>query len=144
METSGKSDGKGGKNGAGSRKKRVTKTVKAGLTFPVGRIARYLKKGRYAKRVGGGAAVYLAAVLEYLTAEVLEFAGKAARRFKKTRIIPRHIMLAVRFDEDLDKLFENVTIASGGVIQRINYALFSKKYIEKVKNGKVKNVYAPN
>jgi histone H2A len=44
--------------------------VKAGLQFPVGRIARYLKKGRYAKRVGGGAAVYIAAVLEYLAAEL--------------------------------------------------------------------------
>jgi hypothetical protein len=44
--------------------------VKAGLQFPVGRIGRYLKKGRYAQRVGTGAPVYLAAVLEYLAAEV--------------------------------------------------------------------------
>jgi histone H2A len=54
----------------GERKKAVTRSVKAGLQFPVGRIGRYLKKGRYAQRVGSGAPVYLAAVLEYLAAEV--------------------------------------------------------------------------
>ena len=53
----------------GPRKKSVTRSVKAGLQFPVGRIGRYLKNGRYAKRVGTGAPVYLAAVLEYLAAE---------------------------------------------------------------------------
>lgn len=56
-----------------ARKASVRKSVKAGLQFPVGRITRYLKKGRYAKRVGGGAPVYLAAVLEYLVAEVSNF-----------------------------------------------------------------------
>ncbi|KAF7040638.1 hypothetical protein CFC21_050530 [Triticum aestivum] len=53
-----------------ARKKAVTRSVRAGLQFPVGRIGRYLKKGRYAQRVGSGAPVYLAAVLEYLATEV--------------------------------------------------------------------------
>ena len=48
----------------------VSRSQKAGLEFPVSRVARYLKAGRYAKRVGSGAPVYLAAVLEYLAAEV--------------------------------------------------------------------------
>jgi histone H2A len=59
----------GAKKLGGPRKKSVTRSVKAGLQFPVGRIGRYLKNGRYAKRVGTGAPVYLAAVLEYLAAE---------------------------------------------------------------------------
>lgn len=59
-----------GRRGGGDRKKSVSKSVKAGLQFPVGRIARFLKKGRYALRYGSGASVYLAAVLEYLAAEV--------------------------------------------------------------------------
>uniref|UniRef100_M8CC93 Histone H2A n=1 Tax=Aegilops tauschii TaxID=37682 RepID=M8CC93_AEGTA len=88
----------------GDRKKAVTRSVKAGLQFPVGRIGRYLKKGRYAQRVGSGAPVYLAAVLEYLAAEVLELAGNAAKDNKKTRIIPRHLLLAVRNDQELGRL----------------------------------------
>ena len=84
-------------------KKSISRSARAGLQFPVGRIARYLKKGKYASRVGAGAPVYLAAVLEYLTAELLELAGNAARDNKKMRIIPRHIQLAVRNDEELSK-----------------------------------------
>lgn len=69
-------------------KKSVTRSTKAGLQFPVGRIARYLKKGKYASRVGAGAPVYLAAVLEYLAAEVLELSGNAARDNKVSSMPP--------------------------------------------------------
>ena len=98
-----------------------------GLQFPVGRVARYLKKGKYASRIGAGAPVYLAAVLEYLAAEVLELAGNAARDNKKTRIVPRHIQLAVRNDEELSKLLAGVTIAAGGVLPNIHSVLMKKK-----------------
>lgn len=63
--------GAAGRKAGGPKKKAVSRSVKAGLQFPVGRLGRYLKKGRYAQRVGSGAPVYLAAVLEYLAAEVL-------------------------------------------------------------------------
>ncbi|KAK7324994.1 hypothetical protein VNO77_28999 [Canavalia gladiata] len=75
----------------GPEKKPVSRSVKAGLQFPVGRIGRYLKKGRYSQRVGTGAPVYLSSVLEFLAAEVLELAGNATRDNKKNVIIPRHI-----------------------------------------------------
>lgn len=71
MDAGGKvKKGAGGRKGGGPKKKPVSRSVKAGLQFPVGRIGRYLKKGRYSQRVGTGAPVYLAAVLEYLAAEV--------------------------------------------------------------------------
>ena len=62
--------GRGKAIASGAGKKTRSRSSKAGLQFPVGPIARFLKVGRYAKRVGAGAPVYLAAVLEYLAAEV--------------------------------------------------------------------------
>jgi histone H2A len=116
-----------GKAAGKAKGKAVSRSSKAGLQFPVGRLARYLKKGRYAERIGAGAPVYLAAVLEYLAAEVLELAGNAARDNKKNRIIPRHIQLAIRNDEELSKLLGQVTIASGGVLPNIHTTLLPKK-----------------
>ena len=86
-----------------------------------------MKQGKHAFRIGAGAHVYLAAVMEYLAAEVLELAGNAARDNKKTRIIPRHVQLAVRNDEELNKLLGGVTIAAGGVLPNIHSVLLPKK-----------------
>ncbi|XP_037307104.2 histone H2AX [Pungitius pungitius] len=116
-----------GKTGGKARAKAKTRSSRAGLQFPVGRVHRHLRKGNYAQRVGAGAPVYLAAVLEYLTAEILELAGNAARDNKKTRIIPRHLQLAVRNDEELNKLLGGVTIAQGGVLPNIQAVLLPKK-----------------
>ena len=122
--------GKGGR-GKGKGGKAQSRSSRAGLQFPVGRVARYLRKGRYAARVGGGAPVYLAAVMEYLSAEILELAGNAARDNKRTRITPRHVQLAVRNDEELNKLLGGVTIASGGVLPNIHAVLLPKKKVVK-------------
>ena len=115
--------GKGGK----AKGKSKSRSSRAGLQFPVGRIHRHLRKGNYAERIGAGAPVYLAAVMEYLAAEVLELAGNAARDNKKTRIIPRHLQLAIRNDEELNKLLSGVTIAQGGVLPNIQAVLLPKK-----------------
>lgn len=104
----------------------MTNTAKAGITFPVGRIRRYMQEGKYAKIIRIGSAVYLAAALEYLVAEVLELSGTVARQNKRQRIIPRHVMMAVRSDSELDKLFKNVTIANGGVVPLIHSVLLPK------------------
>ncbi|KAF6173947.1 hypothetical protein GIB67_039898 [Kingdonia uniflora] len=119
--------GRGKSLGSATAKKATSRSSKAGLQFPVGRIARFLKAGKYAERVGAGAPVYLAAVLEYLAAEVLELAGNAARDNKKSRVVPRHIQLAVRNDEELSKLLGSVTIANGGVMPNIHNLLLPKK-----------------
>merc|ERR1711997_628161 len=114
----------GGKSkGRPAGSKATTRSERAGLTFPVGRIARLLRTGRFSKRVAAGTPVYMAAVMEYLVAEILELAGNAARDNKKHRISPRHIMLAVRNDEELNEVFKNCTFSSGGVVPNIHSVL---------------------
>ncbi|KAJ2078546.1 histone H2A.Z [Coemansia sp. RSA 988] len=114
------------KTGGPSQKRVQSRSSKAGLQFPVGRVHRYLKREtQSATRVGAKAAVYTAAVLEYLVAEVLELAGNAARDLKSKRISPRHLQLAIRGDDELDMLVK-ATIAGGGVIPHIHKQLLEK------------------
>lgn len=54
-----------------------------------------------------------------LCAEILELAGNAARDNKKARIIPRHLQLAIRNDEELNRLLGDVVISQGGVLPSI-------------------------
>jgi len=112
---------------AGSNTKKVSRSRRAGINFPVGRIHRLMRKNHYAERISAGAPVYLASVLEYLTAEILELAGNAASERKKNRITPRFVNLAIRNDDELNRLLNNVQISSGGVMPHINSALLPKK-----------------
>ncbi|KAL3104307.1 hypothetical protein niasHT_029092 [Heterodera trifolii] len=121
-----KAGGKGGKVKIAASGTYSTRSARAGVAFPVGRIHRLLRKGRHAQRIGAGAPVYMASVLEYLAAEVLELAGNAAKENKKLRITPRHLQLAVRNDEELNKLLSEVTISRGGVLPNIQTVLLSK------------------
>ncbi|XP_026729837.1 histone H2A-beta, sperm-like [Trichoplusia ni] len=109
------------------RAKTKTRSNRAGLSLPVGRIHRILKNGNYAPRIGSGAAVYMTAVLEYLAAEILELSAKAAEDNQRTRISPRHILLAVRNDDELNRMLEGVTISQGGVMPHIEHQLLPKK-----------------
>ncbi|CAL8239989.1 unnamed protein product, partial [Gadus morhua 'NCC'] len=101
-----------------ARAKAKTRSSRAGLQFPVGRVHRLLRKGNYAHRIGAGAPVYMAAVLEYLTAEILELAGNAARDNKNWPSATTR---------ELNKLLGGVTIAQGGVLPNIQAVLLPKK-----------------
>ncbi|KAJ7488783.1 histone-fold-containing protein, partial [Mycena galericulata] len=100
-----------------------TRSKRAGLQFPVGRIHRYLKqRTQHHVRIGAKAAVYVSAILEYLTAEALELAGNASKDLRVKRITPRHFQLAIRGDEELDNLVR-ATISGGGVLPLIHKSL---------------------
>lgn len=127
--------GNGGRNRKGGKSQ--SRSSRAGLQFPIGRIARYLKNEKDLPRIGATAPVYLAGILEYLAAEILELSGNAARDDKKTRITPRHLQLAVRNDEELNKLLGGVTVAGGGVLPNIHTQMLPKK--KPAKGGGVLN-----
>ena len=107
-----------------------SRSARAGISFPVGRIHRLLKKVS-GERVGASAAVYLGAVLEYLTAELFELAGNACKLQNLKRVMPRHLMLSIRGDEELDKLVQDCTIAGAGVIPHVHLSLIPKKSSKK-------------
>ncbi len=118
--------GSGGRGKAKARlrkTKAITSSLRAGLVLPVGRLKRYLRQQQAAPRVSMGAAVYLTAVLEYLIAEVLEIAGERAKEQGRKRIIPRHILLAIKNDQELEQLFKSATFAAGGVVPHMHSAL---------------------
>jgi len=118
-----------GKSGRGKKSTlRNSKSARSGLTFPVSRVGRYMKAGKYGtSRVGASAPVYLTAVLEYLTAEILELAGNAAKDNNRARINPRHLTLAVKNDEELNAYLKKVTIREGGVLPNIHTVLLPQK-----------------
>lgn len=115
-------------NKKASSKKSVS--AKAGLIFPVGRVGSLLRRGQFARRVSASGAVYMAAVLEYLTAELLELTVKATKDVKK-RLNPRTMTLAVRHDDELGSLLQNVTVSRGGVVPCVNKALSKAKKAKK-------------
>jgi len=117
-----------------SKNQKRSRSVRAGLQFPVSRVLRNLRQGEYSPRTGQGAPIFLAAVLEYLTAEILELAGNATRERHRRRIIPRDVQMAIRNDEELAKLLQHCTIPNGGVIPNIHACLIP--YQSKEKMGK--------
>ncbi|XP_041061555.1 core histone macro-H2A.1-like [Carcharodon carcharias] len=115
-----KTEGKG-------QAKTKTCSSRTGLQFPVGRIHWLLRKGHYAECFRAGAPVYLAAVLEYLTAEILNLDGNVAQDNRKNGIIPCHLQLTIHNVEELNKLLGGVTIPQGGVLPNMQAVLLPKK-----------------
>jgi len=126
--------GKGGKGKSALRSdSQKSHSARAGLIFPVGRIKRFLKHNVRGKtRVSSKAAVLLAGVMEYLTQELLDLAGYAAKQLNVKRITPRHLQLAIRGDEELDQLVR-ATISGGGVMPNVTKNRMLKVELDKQK-----------
>ncbi|XP_034619722.1 histone H2A-like [Trachemys scripta elegans] len=101
------------------------------LQFPVDHIEKMLRQGHCIKRIKGGALVYLAAVMEYLTTELLALAGNATRDDPRRCITPRHLRLAIRRNKDLHKL-----LLGGGAVFQGGILPNSQAMLLKVKSNK--------
>ncbi|XP_045850651.1 histone H2A-Bbd type 2/3-like [Meles meles] len=99
----------GGQTQARSRAR--SRTARAELSFSVSHVERLLREGRYARRLGSSAPVFLAAVIQYLTATVLELAGNEARNCGSTRITPELVDMAVHNNALLSRFFQSTTIS---------------------------------
>ena len=118
-----KGKGKGGKGKCLPMSAPVGKSssqAKAGLSFSVSRVTRFMRQGRYADRIGSGAPVYMASILQYLCEELIELSGGKTESFKLKTIKPRHVMLAIREDPELNKLLGAGDYAECGVVPNIH------------------------
>jgi histone H2A len=109
-----------------SQKFKQSQSKRAGLIFSVNKFKKSIKKSYNNVRLGPGASVYLTAVLEYLTAELLDLSGDVCFNFKKNRITPRFIMMAVKQDIELNELLKGVTISESGVLPIVNKVITLK------------------
>nr|XP_056702966.1 histone H2A-beta, sperm-like [Euleptes europaea] len=92
------------------RRPKTSRSGRAGLIFPVGRIERFLRTGDYAERIGSGSSVYMAAVLQYLTYDIVDIAGNIAANDHRRRIAPRHLHETISCDADLQQLLGGIIL----------------------------------
>ena len=114
---------------ATTKKQSKSKSARAGLILPISRVNRVLKTRAGMPRIGGTAPVFLTALLEYLTAEVLSISGdhtKASKPSRK-RISVEDVSLAIRGDEELAKLCSSFAVYSGDKITNISDMLAPKQ-----------------
>jgi len=109
------------------KKKSVSRAEKAGLLFPVSKFNRHMREARKSKRVAAASPVYLAAVLEYATTEILEMAEKELGK-KKKRITPLELSRAIRKDDELAALFGGAAVFATDRVKNVSNAI---KYVPK-------------
>ena len=98
-----------------SDKKSKSRSARAGVIFPVGRIHRHLKEGRYAERISSDAPVFMAAVLQQVVEEVFKEAETRKDKASTKRLVPNNILTAIRKDRELNDIFKDIVIREGGV-----------------------------
>lgn len=128
-----------------SSRPRQSKSQKAGIHFPVTRLIKKFKKSNSRMTIPCKSGVMIAAVVEYLTAEVLELSGYVSHEQKRKLISPRDIFLAVKNDQELDQLLQDTVITQSGAVPFINPALLVKAKRSKPKkqaNKKDENLTA--
>jgi histone H2A len=123
----------------GNQKKRKSNSEKAGLQFSVSRCKKFLKK--YNKKIGSLAPVYLAAVLEYITAELLELSGNVSRDNRRSTMKIRDLYLAIENDHELNDMMHrlNMGITGGGNVVHVKEEVMKAYENSKKKKPKKKS-----
>ena len=113
---------------SGKKNKPRRKEALANLQFPVAR-AEKLIRSQHCGRMSEGAPVYLAAVIEYIAAEILELSGHYSRDNRKARISVRAISSAIDNDSELLKMIRKLgwKTLGGGVVPNLHAQLLPKK-----------------
>jgi histone H2A len=112
---------------SGKVRKAKSKNKKANIFFPIDRIIRQLKKEHPEKRISDLSGVFMSAVLEYLTSEILDLSGSVAQEENKKLISPHHILVAIKEDPELVKLLKDVTLPFSGVLPSPEFEKVLKK-----------------
>lgn len=107
-------------------KKSNSKSQKAGLTLPVPRVNKYVKKHSGLKRTGGTSAVFMTAALEYTLGEILELAGNKTKAASRKTINNEDFTAAIRHDVDLARLFSDTAVSLGEKLTKVSEAI---KYV---------------
>ena len=118
-----------GKRGAKEKARAPPQTAhqRAQLVMPVSRVLRMMKRDRLQARISRLSAVAMAAALEYVVSEIAEISGDLCENDHKKRINSRHLLLGIKGDEELSKLFQGIVIREGGVLPQIHQALVPEK-----------------
>ena len=96
-------------------KQTKSRSTCVGIFFPVGRIHRHLREGRYSERISSNAPVYLTAVLKFVVDEVFKEAFNKCDKKSTKRIIPNNIVNVISRDKKLNDIFKYIVIRNGGV-----------------------------
>ncbi|XP_055988684.1 histone H2A-Bbd type 1-like [Sorex fumeus] len=91
------------------RRRAISRSARAQLQFPVSRVDRLLRESQNVNRLSSSTPVFLAGVLEYLTANILELAGQEAEKDSRSRITPEHLCAAVKKSLRVDHCLEDGT-----------------------------------
>jgi histone H2A len=94
-----------------SKKQPVSKSGRAGLELPVGKLQTHLKRTLRAKRVSGHAPLYLAAAVEEVLQALLKHAHGNTPD-SRNRVFKRNLLAAMRSDKDMSAVFGGYTSAS--------------------------------
>ena len=103
-----------------------TSKPRQGLQFPVGKVNKLLRTCCNVESMDIVVSIYATAVVEYLTAEIMELAGHTAQENKNNRITPRHIMLAIKSDSELTQLLMNIMGKQSNILPNVKTQLLPK------------------